>query len=207
MIYIDPNEIKNHPEITTKFEEYAIRNQNVDYIIGNCSIEVKWNLDDVYASVLDGRLFRQAQYLTENNGFFIIIQQSSYFFKKNYKKKIAVCDGAILSLIIDWRIPVLTLSTDGAFYSHLNKIANKLAKEKKDTEYTNFKKVGRSEKERHLGALAQIEGISVTKAKILFEEFKSLTQIITKKSTDFQKLKGFGPKLSKRIQDFFEWKN
>lgn len=206
MIYIDSNEISHHPELKDKLENIEIRNQNVDYIINGCSIEVKWNLDDFYASVIDKRLWRQAKYLIENNGFFILINQSSYYFKKNYRKKMAICEGAIISLLVDWRILILILESEGALYNYLQKIAEKLSKEKKNTLYANFKKIGSSDRDRHLGTLAQIEGISVTKAQILFEEFDSLKEIMQKKTENFAKIKGFGPKLSKRIVEFFNWK-
>lgn len=206
MIYIDSNEVSHHPELKDRLKNCEIRNQNVDCIINGCSIEIKHSLDDLYSSVLDKRIWRQAQYLIENNGFFIILNQSTYFFKKTYKKKITVCDGAILSLIIDWKIPVLKLDTDGMLYSYLNKIDIKLSKEKKDKTYADFKKIGASDIDRHLGTLCQINGISSTKAKLIFEKFNDLGSILSAEAEDFAQLPGIGKKLSERIVAFFKWK-
>ena len=206
MIYIDPNEFKNHPEIVNKFEEYTVRNQNVDYIISDVLLEVKWSWDDFYASVLDKRIWKQASYLSDGRGLFIVINQSGYYFKKNYAKNLAVCESTILSLLIDWRIPVLILESEGAFYAYLKKIVAKLSKEKKHKIYADFKKIGSSDIDRHIGALAQIESISVTKATLLFEKFGSLENIMSQNPADFAEIKGFGKKLSNKIWDFFRWK-
>lgn len=205
-IFIDYNEFKNHPEITTKNIEFEVRNQNVDYILGNLLIEIKWSWDDLYASILDKRLWKQASYLVEKTGFFILINTSGYYFKKNCAKKLSICEGAIISLFIDWRIPILILESEGAFYTYLQKIEAKLAKEKQDTVYANFKKIGSSEKDRHLGSLAQIKGISVMKAKAIFEKFGTLENIIQLNAENFKQIPKIGPKLSKRIEDFFKWK-
>lgn len=207
-LYVDYNEYSFYPDIGEAFAEFESRNQNVDYIIADCGIEVKHSWNDFYASVIDKRIWRQAKALKKfDKGLFIIIDKKvDARNASEFKRKNSIIDGAFFSLLLNWQIPILICKTEVQFLRKLKKIYEKLNKEKTSSKYVDIKKIGRSDDTRHFGVLAQIEGISVLRAEKIFAEFGSIEKIVNKTAADFAKLEKIGPKLSLRIEEFFKWK-
>lgn len=78
-----------------------------DYVIDNhIAVERKTGSDFVL-SIIDGRLFRQAESLKKSYGYAVMIVEGGNIYNTQYDISINAVKGALINMSVIWRIPIL----------------------------------------------------------------------------------------------------
>jgi ERCC4-type nuclease len=151
---------------------------------------------DFIASIIDGRMFEQAQNMKENFERPVVIIEGS----SNREINDNALKGAIASLAIDFGLSMV--STRNPFDTA--KTIFWMAKREQNCGKKNLcPKVGKKPKEiRSLQefVVAGIPGVSATIAKRMLERFGSIEKLFCASEEELRDVKGIGPKMAKKIR-------
>jgi Fanconi anemia group M protein len=173
-------------------------NLPVDYVINEIGIERK-SFDDFISSIIDGRIFEQAELLSA------------------YKKPIFIIEG----------FGVIERIHENSFYATLAYLISKSSvtilrtKNEEETakmifwlakkEFEDNKKIGYKIKEKKVNVksvqeriLAAFPGISTVLSKRILQKFGSLQKFFNASEKELMKVDGIGEKLAKRIKKIIE---
>jgi Fanconi anemia group M protein len=169
-----------------------------DYIISDRVCIERKTVSDFESSIVSGRLFEQAERISQAYERPIIIIEGD---KDEFRMKGAVISGALASLYIDYDIPVIT--TSGAKESaEIIKYISKHEQEGK-RRLPSVKGGGRSFTssqfmERIIG---NIPGIGIETSKKLLEHFGSVSGVVNACEKDYEEVPNIGKKRAKLIFD------
>ncbi|NPA86312.1 MAG: DEAD/DEAH box helicase family protein [bacterium] len=142
-----------------------------DYVLGDIVVERK-RAEDFARSLLDGRLFEQTRQLVEGAVKPVIIVEGDVLAAGLRPEPLY---GALLSLLLDFGIPVLFTSSPAETALLLALLARRLQKEKREERIVARKpKSLPSIQER---VLAQFPGIGIKKARALLSRFGCLKNV------------------------------
>ncbi len=204
IVYIDYRERSG--DITNYLREAGVKIELTDlevgdYLIGNYIIERK-TMDDLAASIVDGRIFKQLSALKSQSGKAIMVIEGNLI---DFTKKLDlnVYSGILLSIIEDFDIPLIITNSSKetaeffkAIIRRLNIKKDKYAKlrlEKKPMELRDIQKF----------VLAGIPGINKVLAEKLLNTFGTLSSIANASPKQLMKVEGIGPQLARRIYEVF----
>lgn len=175
-----------------------------DFAVSKNNIVEFKNSEDFASSIVDGRLFDQASRLKDRiKSPLFIVQGDIYSVPRMHPNAIR---GTVLSLLVDFRMPVLFTkdAKETAYFLYL--IANKVQNPKEnDFYYRGFRKPV-SLKSLQLYVAASLPGVGTALAKPLLKHFGSLKNIADAGIDSFLTLEKFGPKRAKNIHDLFRLK-
>jgi Fanconi anemia group M protein len=169
-----------------------------DYIISeNLAIERK-KVEDLAGSMVDGRLFRQAQTLASAYSKPLIIVEGEA--SKAYSGvKPQALRGALLSLIFDYKIPVIWLSSPVETAQIILLLARREQLERKGYPALREKKpLTLAEMQEYV--VAGLPGVELTLARRLLDAFGSVEKVFTASREELVKVKGVGEKLAEKIR-------
>lgn len=151
---------------------------------------------DFIGSIIDGRVFEQAENL-----------------RKNFKKPIVIIEGysnrrinenalkaATASLLIDFNVSILTTKNPIDTAKTIFWIAKREQFEKKVEIGIKVGKKPKEMKRLQEFIVAGIPGISLILAKRLLKKFGSVKKVFTAEEDELRKVKGIGKTLAKRIK-------
>jgi len=192
-LLIDSNENSQAPWILKSFPNAKIEPLDIGDIASddlNTIIERK-SLDDLAASIIDGRYKDQVRTLMEIPSFVIITgKELSY----RNKHKSPMVFSAIKSLQYKYRIPTYRVETNEEFCKLVTKILDKRSK----LDPLDFV-IKRRLNDPQLEMFASIASIGGKRAKSLMEHFDSIINLCNSEESEIAEIEGLGPRTAELI--------
>ena len=162
-----------------------------DYVIGDVVIERK-SFNDFSQSIIDGRLFQQALSLKEAPKPLIIVEGEG---APRIGRRAFL--GALLSLMLDYRIPIIFTKDPTETAEVIELIAKKTKKP-----HRIIKPKPRGEFASRVAFLSMLPGVNETLATRLLKKFKTIRRVIDATPGELMSVEGIGEKKAKRIREF-----
>lgn len=171
-----------------------------DYVVSSrIGVERKY-VDDFLNSLLNGQLFSQLQRLRDAYARpMLIIEGKGLFTKRNINHKAIY--GSLVSIIVDFGIPVLSTSDENETADLLFVMAKREQRQGKKSVALRGSKPSFSVSERQRFIVEGLPNVSSVMAKRLLSHFGSIHAIATASEKDLQEVKGVGKQTAKSIYD------
>lgn len=173
--------------VKIKFKQLKIG----DYVIGKTIIERK-TFSDLISSMINKRIFKQAEELKKFNQRLIIIE--NYDLENLSRIHENALRGLILSLTLKYNLPIIFTKNSNETAKYLELIARK--KEKEISLNTLRKNL--TKKEQLQFVVEAFPNVGPKKAKALLKKFSSLKNLFNSKTEELEKI------LGKRAKEFKE---
>ncbi len=171
-----------------------------DYICSDQVVVERKETDDLIQSIIDKRLFKQAQMLTESCAKPLIILEGDINLFRSSLHPNALA-GAISSLTIDYRIPIIYTKNQKETATILYTIAKREQEERKRRiSITKSKAFGL--KAQITETVSTLPHIDYRIATRLLKHFKSIRNIMNAKLEEYMEVKGIGEKIAHDIIEF-----
>lgn len=204
LILVDDRELASSvPQFLRQLPGVEVRTQRLrvgDYEVANRCVFERKTMTDFAASVVDGRLFAQAQRLSrlEIPAAVILEGRGDQLAEVNVSRE--ALQGAIISLSLVFGLPVLR-AVDSAETARLVVYSAQqlLRQERGGSGYH-----GRRPKQRRrlqLRILQSFPGVGPTKAQLLLDRFGSVEAVVRAGLEALQEVEGVGPKIATGIRD------
>ena len=173
-----------------------------DYIVAPETIVERKSIQDLISSVFDGRLFDQCDRLKNNFEFPIILVEGDINSIEDLTENPFVFYGAISSITIDFKIPIITTLDS----SHTAKLLVAMCSQKAQSKGPFIKKIRKSNdiRKQQLSILCSLPGIGEKTAIQLLEKFGSPIQVFTSSTADLAKIKGLGKVRAVKIKKILQ---
>jgi ERCC4-type nuclease len=176
-----------------------------DYILSDKSCVERKTSDDFVNSIIDGRLFKQAEELIDNFSSPVLIIEGNYFRESMNGNAIR---AAISSLIVSYKIPVLMTEDEEETAKMIYWLARKDQIGNGRKTGIRGKKKPKTNNELIESVVCSFPGISVVLCERVLKHFGSVKDFINATEEELIKVDGIGKVLAKRIRDTKEnkWK-
>jgi len=193
MILIDSNEASQAPWLVGAFPKSKIAPLDIGDIASEdlSTIIERKSLDDLAASIIDGRYKDQVRTLMEVPSFIIIVG-TKLSYRNN--KKYPLVHSAINSLKYKYRIPTFQVETNDEFCE----LAKKIFEKRSELDPLDFV-IKRRLNDPQLEMFASIAGIGGKRAKVLMEVFGSIENLCKATEAEICEIEGLGPKTAELI--------
>lgn len=174
-----------------------------DYIVGNVAIERK-TTEDFVQSIFDGRLFREAKNLAGRyDGVVLIIEGEKPFTSRRAIDPKAL-KGAIASIFIDFKVPILQTGGPEETADMIAAIARRVLSTKKQVPRITTETVPITLPERQKRIIAAFPNVDSVLATRLLHELKTPKNILLASKEELQKVKGVGPSIAAIIREIID---
>ena len=169
-----------------------------DYIVAPETIVERKTISDLVSSVFDGRLFDQCSRLKEHYRFPILLIEGDIDEIEKLIENPFVFYGAISSIAIDFKIPVIP--TPNAF--HTSKLLISMCSRKDPTSGPYIKKIRKSNnlQKQQLTMLCSLPGVGEKTAIRMLEKFGTPLKVLSSSITELSKVSGLGEARAKNIK-------
>ena len=176
-----------------------------DYIVAPETIVERKSIQDLISSVFDGRLFDQCNRLKNNFDFPIILIEGDINTIKDLTENPFVFYGAISSIAIDFKIPIIT--TLDSFHSA--KLLTAMCSKKEQSKGPFIKKIRKSNdiRKQQLSILCSLPGVGEKTAIRLLEKFGIPLKVFSASITELSKISGLGEARAKKIKKMLHAKS
>lgn len=169
-----------------------------DYRVGDLLGVERKTAQDFVASVLDGRLFGQAELLTCSFGHAAIIVEGSLASVRASVEPEALA-GAMSALVVFFRVPIITVEDEEAAARLIGRLARHV------TDGLGYEIPLRVNKPKHDGGMAQylvegLPGVGAETARRLLRHFGSPACVFAASVPELQEVKGVGAKTALNIR-------
>lgn len=202
VIYADTREISSKVTdiLKRKCELREKKLEVADYLLSNRVAAERKTTSDFLQSIIDGRLFKQLAELKNNFDSPILIIEGTALFNNDRKIHENAVRGALASIAIDFRIPILWAESQHETAELLFAVAKREQLIQKNTIAIRGKKKMRSDNEQQRFIVAGLPGISTVTAEKLLKHFKTPEAIFCAPETELQKIEGIGKDMSRKIK-------
>jgi len=200
MMDIRENESGIDKMIASHGAKVVVTNLEVaDYILSDSVAVERKTPQDFLNSIKDRRLFDQLEEMSRNfdNPLLVIEGNDLYSISNMHPNAIR---GAIASITIDYRVPIITTNGKKETAAQLYWIAKREQVDGKKEISIRGKRRMETLKEQQEYIIAGIPKVSNTISRRLLEHFKSPLGIFNANEDDLQKVKGIGNSLAKKIR-------
>jgi len=167
-----------------------------DYIVSDrVCVERKFS-EDFINSIIDGRLFKQAEELKDNFEKPILIIEGNYFRETMNQNAIK---AAIASIILDYEIPIIMTRDEEETARTIFWLAKREQRETKRPVGIKGKKKPKNLKDLQENILSSFPGVSVVLSKRILKQFKTIRDFANAEESDLIKIDGIGKILAKRL--------
>ena len=169
-----------------------------DYIVAPETVVERKTISDLISSIFDGRLFDQCNRLKEHYQFPILLIEGNIDEIEKLTENPFVFYGAISSIVIDFRIPVIP--TPSA--SHTSKLLISMCSRKDIASGPFIKKIRKSNnlQKQQLSMLCSLPGVGEKTAIRMLEKFGTPLKILNSSVTELSKVGGLGEARAKNIK-------
>ncbi len=167
-----------------------------DFVVSERIVVERKTMADFEASVIDGRLFQQALSLRQSFSSPLIAVIGN---DKVVRIKESAFLGAIFSLMLDLKVPVLFLENEDELAEALFLLAKREAKEKRPLPTQFQKPKGLTSAERQLFVVEALPNIGPQLARNLLLHFKTLRKLFSSHEEELQNVDGVGEEKARRI--------
>ena len=181
------------------FEVQMVRLESGDYLINNGVLIERKTCSDFATSLADGRLFPQAAKLTHSPHRPVVLIEGPTPARVPKVDPHAV-QGAILSLAVMWRLPVLHSRDPEDSLRILQLLANQALR----SEQLILRRYDRKPKRinsRRLYVLQGLPGVGPALAHRLLLHFGSVERVVTADDAALSQVRGLGPRKAALIRD------
>src|SRR5688572_5168636 len=204
--------IMDHREMNETLRQTLLSNPSVsleirtlktgDFLVNDLLLVERKTLQDMVASIKDGRIFQQAARLTfAAEHHLIILEGTSQDIKSTRMKREAI-QGAMICLSLKFRIPILRSISPEETGKLMIRAYNQLADGQNNKRHlpprpaslkrnTKFK--------RQMFILQGLPGIGPAKAKMLLDKFGTLNAIFSASISDLKETDGVGKYTAEQI--------
>jgi len=199
-LYVDTRELRSETVriLSREYEIVPVQISVGDYILSDRVAVERKTVDDFLASIADGRLFDQAKKLKEEYDAPILIIEGDNLFKRNFRE--SAIYGAIASLAIDFRIPVLFARDPRESAKIISAIYRRERAERREVALRKERKPMTIE-ERQRYIVESLPNVSAKLSKRLLEHFGSVRAVMDAEVGDLMKVKGIGRKTAEEIYE------
>ena len=176
-----------------------------DYIVSHETVVERKSINDLIASIFDGRLFDQCNRLKEHFQFPIILLEGNVDEIESITENPLVFYGALSTIAIDYKIPIIP--TPNA--SHTAKLLVSLSSRKESIKGPLLKKIKKSKdvQKQQLTVLCSLPGVGEKIAIRMLEKFESPLKVLSASTKDLAKIPGLGESRAKKIKKMLEKKS
>ena len=169
-----------------------------DYIVAPETIVERKTIRDMMSSIFDGRLFDQCQRLKEHYQFPILIIEGDIDEIEELTENPLVFYGAISSIAIDFKIPVIP--TPNA--THTSKLLISMCSRKDASKGPFIKKIRKSNdlQKQQLSMLCSLPGVGEKTAIRMLEKFGTPLRVLSSSIIELSKVSGLGEARAKNIK-------
>ena len=173
-----------------------------DYIVAPETVVERKTISDLVSSVFDGRLFDQCNRLKEHYKFPILLIEGNIDEIEELTENSLVFYGAISSIAIDFKIPVI--HTPNA--SHTAKLLVSMCSRKDASKGPFIKKIRKSNdiQKQQLSMLCSLPGVGEKTAIRMLEKFGTPLRVLSSSTTELSKISGLGEARAKNIKKMLE---
>ena len=197
--YMDDREKKPTQVIASIiYDDMVVKRLDIgDVVMRGVVFELK-HPEDFVSSIFDSRLFIQIGDMVDNYKNAFILVHGNYSETRmiyNSRARVQNFDGVIASCIARGVIPLFTGSLDTSL--DLIGLISERCTDGKDRSRP-IKKV--SLKDKQIGIVCSLPGVSDTRAKALLSHFGNINAILTASEKELCKVKDIGPKTTQKIK-------
>ena len=169
-----------------------------DYIVAPETIVERKTVSDLISSIFDGRLFDQCHRLKEHYQFPILIIEGDIDEIEELTENPLVFYGAISSIAIDFKIPVIP--TPNA--THTSKLLISMCSRKDASKGPFIKKIRKSNdlQKQQLSMLCSLPGVGEKTAVRMLEKFGTPLRVLSSSIIELSKVSGLGEARAKNIK-------
>ena len=173
-----------------------------DYIVAHETVVERKTISDLVSSIFDGRLFDQCNRLKEHYQFPILLIEGNIDEIEELTENSLVFYGAISSIAIDFKIPVI--HTPNA--SHTSKLLVSMCSRKDASKGPFIKKIRKSNdiQKQQLSMLCSLPGVGEKTAIRMLEKFGTPLRVLSSSTTELSKVSGLGESRAKNIKKILE---
>jgi len=173
-----------------------------DYIVAPETVVERKTISDLISSIFDGRLFDQCNRLKEHYKFPILIIEGDIDEIEELTENPFVFYGAISSIAIDFKIPVIP--TPNA--SHTSKLLISMCSRKDIAKGPFIKKIRKSNdlQKQQLSMLCSLPGVGEKTAIRMLEKFGTPLRVLSSSITELSKVSGLGEARAKNIKKILQ---
>ena len=169
-----------------------------DYIVAPETVVERKTISDLVSSIFDGRLFDQCSRLKEHYQFPILIIEGDIDEIEELTENPLVFYGAISSIAIDFKIPVIP--TPNA--THTSKLLISMCSRKDASKGPFIKKIRKSNdlQKQQLSMLCSLPGVGEKTAVRMLEKFGTPLRVLSSSIIELSKVSGLGEARAKNIK-------
>ena len=169
-----------------------------DYIVAPETVVERKTISDLVSSIFDGRLFDQCHRLKEHYQFPILIIEGDIDEIEELTENPLVFYGAISSIAIDFKIPVIP--TPNA--THTSKLLISMCSRKDASKGPFIKKIRKSNdlQKQQLSMLCSLPGVGEKTAIRMLEKFGTPLSVLSSSIIELSKVSGLGEARAKNIK-------
>ena len=169
-----------------------------DYIVAPETVVERKTISDLVSSIFDGRLFDQCHRLKEHYQFPILIIEGDIDEIEELTENPLVFYGAISSIAIDFKIPVIP--TPNA--THTSKLLISMCSRKDASKGPFIKKIRKSNdlQKQQLSMLCSLPGVGEKTAVRMLEKFGTPLRVLSSSIIELSKVSGLGEARAKNIK-------
>lgn len=171
-----------------------------DYLVDNCFIFERKTLCDLSLSIVQGRLFSQAQNLSKYDCYPVMILEGTSKNIAEYGVSREAVQGAMITISIIYGIPILR-SKDSCETAKLMVMTAKQAYRKISGGLQRQGYRPKGKKARQLFMLQGLPGIGRKKAEMLIDKFGTVEAVVNAKAEDLASVYGLGKKTIEDINN------
>ena len=195
-IIVDVRE-KNMAKLLHNYADVELRTLEVgDYVLSDRVVVERKTTDDFVDSIIDKRLFNQLKNLKKVEKPLLIIEGSD--FGRIHENALK---GAILSIILDFGIPIIFTKDAEETADLLIKIAEKEQLKEKRAVMVRYGKTTMSLKEQQKFIVESLPDVGGALAERLLKHFKTVENVFTAKEEELMKVEGVGKERAKKIRE------
>lgn len=169
-----------------------------DYLIGEIAIERK-TIRDFINSIINKRIFRQLEEIKQFKKSIIIVEGHNNELGFNEK----AIQGMILSIILDYEVPIIFTSDYEETASYIAILAKRLKGNKREIGLRAKKKVY-SVAEQQQMIIEGFPSVGPSLAKALLKKFKTIKAIVNASEEDLCQVEKIGKKKARIIKKILE---
>jgi len=176
-----------------------------DYIVAPETVVERKTISDLVSSIFDGRLFDQCHRLKEHYQFPILIIEGDIDEIEELTENPLVFYGAISSIAIDFKIPVIP--TPNA--THTSKLLISMCSRKDASKGPFIKKIRKSNdvQKQQLSILCSLPGVGEKTAMRMLEKFGTPINVLNSSTVELSKINGLGETRAKNIKKVLQSQN
>jgi len=176
-----------------------------DYIVAPETVVERKTISDLVSSIFDGRLFDQCNRLKEHYQFPILLIEGDIDEIEKLTENPFVFYGAISSIAIDFKIPVIP--TPNA--SHTSKLLVAMCSRKDTLSGPFIKKIRKSNnlQKQQLSMLCSLPGVGEKTAVRMLEKFGTPLKVLSSSVIELSKIGGLGEARAKNIKKILKAKS